>query len=125
MGSVKNPDLQIKNEEGEVRDLSLLHFLEDNVHIIYCPAFDISGYGTTEKEAFDSFNIGLQEFFSDCQDKKSFFENLKPGWRLEKEDVLTAPSWFDMLQKNDALQELLEQKHFRKFNQGIRLPDFI
>ena len=35
--------------------LDLYSFLDNNIHILYCPALDMSGYGETEEDAQKSF----------------------------------------------------------------------
>ncbi len=42
-------------------DLPLNILTEKGIKIIYCPALDISGYGKTEEEAFDSFLLVMSE----------------------------------------------------------------
>ena len=43
--------------------LPLIIFEEDNNVITYCPALDLSGYGSNEEEAKKSFEVTLSEYF--------------------------------------------------------------
>jgi hypothetical protein len=52
-----NSEIKRKAEAG----LPILVFQEDDIHIVYSPSFDISGYGRTEKEAIESFRIVRDE----------------------------------------------------------------
>jgi hypothetical protein len=44
-------------------EVPVLYFEEDNLHFANVPALDITGYGESEKEAKESLNIMLMEFF--------------------------------------------------------------
>lgn len=48
------------------RALSLPVFLfeEENIFILYCPALELTGYGETEFEAWDSFKTTTQEYIA-------------------------------------------------------------
>lgn len=47
-------------------ELAIFLFKEDDNYIAYSPALDLSGYGKTEEEARNSFNIVLKEYFDYC-----------------------------------------------------------
>ena len=44
-------------------ELAIFLFREDDNFIAYSPALDLSGYGKTEEDARNSFNIVLKEYF--------------------------------------------------------------
>ena len=50
---------------------------EDDNFIYYSPVFDLSGYGWTEEEAKESFNVALSEFFKYAMKKKTIDSELK------------------------------------------------
>jgi len=66
--------------EGENRsiefNLPLILFRENEVFIAYCPALDLTGTGNNEKEAFESFNITMGEYFLYTTRKKTLAEDL-------------------------------------------------
>lgn len=51
----------------------VIFFRENNLVIAYCPTLELSGYGYSEKEARDSFDIVLSEFlkYSAANDAKA------------------------------------------------------
>ena len=61
------------NREIKVH-LPFIIFEQDKVHVVYCPALDVSGYGNNEEEAFESFKINLGEFLLYTNNKNSFKE---------------------------------------------------
>ncbi|MBS9522590.1 hypothetical protein KI659_01060 [Litoribacter alkaliphilus] len=106
--------------------LSLLSFEENGVVIIYCPALDLSGYGKTEEEAMKSFQLALSEFIDFCTKNNTFHRELKRlGWQIQQKDgclTFESPSWNHLIQTNEELEDLLEKKHFHKFDQEISFP---
>jgi hypothetical protein len=81
--------------------LSLLSFNEDDAHIIYSPALDLAGYGTSEEEAKESFQVVLEEFIGHCLKNKTFLIELKRlGWHI------TALSE-EIEKTNERIQELI------------------
>src|SRR5690606_9995731 len=82
-------------------DLSLISFVEEGTHIIYSPALDLSGYGNSEEEAKESFQVVLQEFLSYCMNKKTLYTELERlGWsikRNKKHPRITSPELSNLL----------------------------
>ena len=61
-------------EEGEL----------GNPFICISPGLQLTGYGNTEEEAMESFNLALQAFLSYSLDRKSLRDNLlRLGWSIE------------------------------------------
>lgn len=52
--------------------LDTITFKEGDVHIIYSPSLDISGYGYTEAEAKRSFEIAYSEYLRVSAEKDSY-----------------------------------------------------
>jgi len=118
-GNLKN------GKSGINTKLSLLSFVEDDTHIIYSPALDLSGYGSTEEEAKQSFEIVLSEFIGYCMNKQTLFKELKKlGWDVQegkKHPKIKSPDWSDLIKCNSELENILENKNFTKFNQDVNL----
>src|ERR1035437_7088153 len=83
--------------------LDLYAFLDNNIHIVYCPALDMSGYGKTEEDAQKSF----EEVFSTSMlymiHKSSLHDDLrKHGWNVrgKKSHDLKSPKFEDMYKAN-------------------------
>ncbi|HRO41329.1 MAG TPA: hypothetical protein PL009_00750 [Flavipsychrobacter sp.] len=71
--------------ENVACNLPLILFEEDNNTICYCPALDLSGYGSNEVEAQKSFEITLGEYFSYTINKKTLKTDLsRLGWQFKK-----------------------------------------
>ena len=77
--------------------LPLIIFEEDNCIITFCPALDLSGYGSTESEANHSFEETLSEYFKYTVNKKTLAEDFKRIFNTHK---------------------------FRKRNTTINIPEF-
>jgi hypothetical protein len=105
-------------------NLSMIAFEEDNSHIIYCPALDISGYGKTEIEARESFETTINEFFSYTIHKKTFTEVLKElGWSVRKKGKpMIPPTMQELLSNNDNFNRIFNNFSFHKFDQYIAMP---
>jgi len=56
--------------------LPVITYKEDSVFIMCCPALDIVGCGNTEKEAHQSFDITLLEFFDYTLKKRTLHDEL-------------------------------------------------
>ncbi len=63
----------------------VLSFKEDNTHIIFCPALDLSGSGNTQAEAKESFTIAVSEYLNYTTHKGTLWADLKKlGWTIQK-----------------------------------------
>jgi len=94
--------------------LSILTFKEDDVYFIYCPELDIVGYGNTEKEASNSFDVVLNQFFKFTITNKTFHKEMKRlGWKLSDNKSGKAPELPQMVSNRDYLVEIM-QNDYRK-----------
>ena len=78
-------------------------FSEDKNSIAYCPSLDLSGYGLTEKEAREYFEVVLEEYFTYTTRKKTLEKDLtKLGWVIKKslKKKATPPSMSHLLENN-------------------------
>ena len=118
----------VGTNKGELKArLSVYSFTEDNMHIIYCPALDLSSYGATESDAMRSFEQTFSMHFSYCLNKDTLFDDLKAhGWivRSKKSKDLKAPSLEDMMRSNDTLRDILNNKEYHKYSKDVLLPEF-
>jgi hypothetical protein len=119
---------QLTNKQNELDVfVNVFQFEEDGNTIIYCPAFDISGYGKTEVEAKESFQTVLAEFVTYTMNKNTFVKELRRlGWNVKgtlgKGTSFKIPGLSDLIQKNDYLQEILNEKQFTKFDHQVSIP---
>ncbi len=62
--------------------MPLIEFKEGDVFILFAPALDISGYGKTEEEAQQSFEVVFEEFIEYTVKKHTLHKELKRlGWK--------------------------------------------
>lgn len=106
--------------------LSLMSFQENDVTIIYSPALDLSGYGTSEKKAKESFEIALEEFIRYTINNGTFDSELrKLGWKVSGRKTsrnYKQPNFDELLKDKEYLINILRDKEFRKFNQQVSFP---
>lgn len=109
-------------------NLPLIIFEDENNIIAYCPALDLSGYGSSESEAKKSFEITLSEYFRYTVNKKTLAEDLrKNGWtirkNLKKEPI--PPSMEELLRKNEDFSHIFNTYDFQKVNTTINIPELV
>lgn len=109
-------------------NLPLIIFKEDDNVITYCPALDLSGYGSTEEEAKKSFEITLSEYFRYTLNKKTLAEDLKKqGWTirksLKKEPI--PPTMELLLQKNEDFSRIFNTHDFQKRSTIVDMPALV
>lgn len=106
--------------------LGLIFFEEEGKHFVYTPALDITGYGNSEDEAKNSFEETLKEFLRYTSNKDTLKKELKKlGWKVTPKVKIKAPSLVDMINNNEYLAEIFEEKQYRKVNQTVQLPAFV
>jgi hypothetical protein len=103
--------------------LSLIEFEEDGLYFIYSPALDLTGYGKTEKEAKQSYNLAMEEFLKYTTHKETILQELERlGWTISKKKKLSAPSLSALLQSRSYLDEIFTEKNFRKTDETVSIP---
>jgi len=105
--------------------LPVIIFEEDNCHVFYCPALDLSGYGKSEAEASNSFNEVLSEYFRYTTNKVTLAEDLlKLGWTIKKslKKKATPPSLGSLLETNEDFSRIFNKHDFKKIEREISLP---
>ena len=109
-------------------NLSIIEFKdkETKTTVVYAPALKVYGYGNTVKEARESFNISLLEFFRYTSNKGTFIKEMKKlGWDIKKrkyELKLKIPEFTRLLQQDDNLSNIFNQnKKITKYEKKIPL----
>ena len=102
----------------------IVAFVEDSVYYYYAPQLDVYGYGQTETEAKESFEITLHEFFRYTLNKGTLQNELKRlGWKLRtKAKAIAAPGFSQLLQTNAELKDIVENRSFTKTQHLIQIP---
>lgn len=105
--------------------LSLILFEDSENQIVFCPALDVSGYGKTEDEAFESFKVCLGEFFQYTFNKNTLRTELQQlGWKLRKSKTkpMIPPDMTALLRNNDNFSNIFNNFPFRKVDEAFSLP---
>jgi hypothetical protein len=107
--------------------LPVLSFKDDNAHIIYCPALDLSGSGHTEAQAKESFAITVTEFLDYTTNKGTLFTDLKKlGWTMHKKNkkLASPPPMSELLENNEEFSRIFDNYSYKKFDTGVSLPAY-
>lgn len=112
-----------KNKRVDVQVL-ILAFVEDSLFYYYAPQLDVYGYGQTETEAKESFEITLHEFFRYTLNKGTLQSELKRlGWKMQtKTKAISAPDFSLLLQSSAELKDIVENRSFTKTHHLIQMP---
>jgi len=105
--------------------IPLIVFQQDNTYIAYCPALDLSGYGNTENEAYESFNVVMGEYFLYTTRKKTLADDLrKRGWivRNNKTKPMRPPELSKLLETNKDFNRIFNNFPFKKIDQLVSVP---
>ncbi|MFN5169670.1 MAG: hypothetical protein ACK5DD_08600 [Cyclobacteriaceae bacterium] len=123
MGKKLSHTSQYRDDHKRINvKLSLIEFEEDGLHFIYSPALDLTGYGKTEEEAKESYNLAMEEFLRYTSNKETIFHELQRlGWSVSKKKV-AAPSLSSLLKSRAYLEEIFTEKNFRKTDETIAIP---
>ncbi len=120
-----------KNKVGEVKvKLLLVNFKdENNIHFIYSPHLDLTGYGQSLDEAKKSFEIVFEDLIDYTLKKKSLGKVLsKLGWQLKgtikKPKKVLAPSITSVINKNDYVSEIFDKYPVSTYHQEVGIPAF-
>ncbi len=121
-----------KNQSGEViTQIILLHFIDDkNIHFIYSPHLDLTGYGNSLQEAKDSFTIVYEDFIDYTLTKNSLGVVLKElGWEIKgtvkNPKKLKAPSMSEIIKTNNYVSEIFDNyPTVQSSQQEVGLPVF-
>ena len=104
--------------------LPIIIFEEDNSHIFFCPALDLSGYGKTEGEASDSFENVLSEYFKYATNNGTLAKDLRRhGWIVRKnmKKKASPPPLSKLLETNDDFSRIFNNHDFKKTETVISL----
>lgn len=110
------------NQKIEV-NIPLIIFQEDNVHIVYCPALELSGYGYSESEAKASFETALSEFLLYVTRKNTLETVLAGlGWHVRsKNKPMIPPSLDELSAANESVKNILNNIPHQIYNRSVSL----
>lgn len=103
--------------------LSIYIWEESNIHYAYSPALDITGYGSTEIEARNSFEVTLGEFMSYTNNKKTIYDELEHlGWTVNRRKRrVHAPNTDELIDDNESFKEILGKGGVRRESRNVEL----
>jgi hypothetical protein len=108
--------------------LLLIYFKdENNVHFIYSPHLDLTGYGNNLSEAKASFEIVFDDFIDYTLKKKTIGKVLtKLGWQLKgsvkKPKNVIAPSITSIISENEYVSDIFDKYPTKTFHQEVGIP---
>ena len=98
--------------------LSVILYEDDNIHYAYCAALDILGYGNSEDEARNSFEIMIGEILQDAVSDGNLIALLESyGWHKQQ-----PPKTSDLIANSQTLADILNNKNCRLVQEPITLP---
>ena len=105
--------------------LTLILFEEDSEFFVYTPSLDLSGYGESEDEARKSFAETLDAFLQYTANKKTLPKVLtRLGWNVKSRKRIKSPALVDMVNNNEYLAEIFEEKQYKKVHETVKMPVF-
>ncbi len=119
------------NKSGNVIvKLLLIHFEdENNIHFIYSPHLDLTGYGTNLDEAKKSFEIVFEDFIDYTLKKKTLGKVLTDlGWEIKgtikRPKKVLAPSITSVIKENDYVSEIFDKYPVNTYHQEVGIPAY-
>lgn len=108
------------NQKIEV-NIPLIVFQEEAVHIVYCPALELSGYGYSETEAKASFETALSEFLLYVTRKNTLETVLTGlGWQIRsKNKPMIPPSLDELSNGNENVKNILDNIPHQIYNRSV------
>lgn len=119
------------NKVGNVKvKLLLVNFQdEENIHFVYSPHLDLTGYGNSIEEAKESFRIVFEDFVDYTLKKKTIGKVLKNlGWSLKgtlkRPKNILAPSITSVISNNDYVSEIFDKYPVSTYHQEVGIPAY-
>ena len=120
-----------ENKSGVVNvSLLLFHFKdENNVHFIYSPHLDLTGYGNSLDDAKNSFEIVFEDFVDYTLNKRTIGKVLTDlGWELKgnlkKPKRILAPSITSVIKENDYVSEIFDKYPVNTYHREVGIPSY-
>ncbi len=120
-----------KNKSGNlIVKLLLIHFEdENNIHFIYSPHLDLTGYGNNLDEAKKSFEIVFEDFIDYTLKKRTLGKVLTDlGWELKgtikRPKRVLAPSITSIIKENDYVSEIFDKYPVNTYHQEVGIPAY-
>ncbi len=107
------------NKEKVVFRLLLISFKdENNVHFVYSPHLDLTGYGNSEEDAKSSFEIVLEDFIDYTSKKKTLHKVLTTlGWKVKSKKA-----YMPEIKINKQTSEIINKYNTHTFHKEVGIP---
>ncbi|MHC1776962.1 MAG: hypothetical protein AB9834_16285 [Lentimicrobium sp.] len=108
--------------------LILFSFEDENqVHFIYSPHLDLTGYGHTMREAKESFSIAFDDFIDYTLKKNTLSKVLTQlGWQLKgtlkRPKKIIAPSITTIIKENKYISDIFDRYPVHTYHQEVGIP---
>lgn len=114
-------------------NLQILRYTDKGIFFIYSPAIELYGYGNSESESIESFEINLEEYIDYGITNGTLHQDLlEHGWKIKKvtqksslRNIRNAvkPPKIDVLKaSNPDLMELLNRNDVIQHQRSIMIP---
>lgn len=96
-------------------NLDVITWQEEGVFYYFSPALDLIGYGQSDEEAQQSFEIMLAEFVDYTHNKRTMFDELERlGWTVNKRKKrMQPPNQEELLQDNEEYRNLMNRQDIK------------
>ena len=127
MNNKLNFKAELSGKKSTIKtELTLITFEDNNVHFVYCPALDITGYGYDTSQAKESFTQTLKMYFEYTTNKNTLIRDLEShGWTVKNKRKLKAPDFDFLLRKNKEFKRIVTKRDFTKYDEQIQFPDCV
>ena len=108
-------------EKIEVQ-LDMIDFMDNGLYYTYAPALDIVGYGKSQNEAHESFQIVLDEYIAHTLSEKTLAADLRRhGWKISDQRP-NPPSLTWLLENNEQVKAVYDSHDFSKSTKPVKVP---
>ena len=104
--------------------LDVFSYKEDGVQMMYAPALDLCGYGTTVEEAKNSFEVVVSEYLRFGLENGTLESDLRShGWKPRSEmQEFESPDILSIVRSNKQLQNVMRKEGYRKVSRRLSVP---
>ncbi|MGA0556667.1 hypothetical protein ACO2Q8_08455 [Larkinella sp. VNQ87] len=112
-----------KLPEGISVRIAVYSYITENTQAIYAPALDLYGYGYTETEAWQSFELALEEYLTYTAENQTLADDLRRyGWQVDEDrQRLTPPGLERLLQLYPDFAETILSRPYQKVDRTLYL----
>ena len=114
--------IRINNGQIDAR-LDVFIYEKDKLTFAYAPALDLIGYGHSEEEAKQSFEVVVEDYFEFGIKRNTLEKDLEAhGWIKEKKTEFEVPNIWNIIAQNDEVRAFASkdfQKRSVPFKQAV------